>query len=267
LILSVSFVSVACASILGNDFEVMPDAARMVTAEAGGDRMDHGDAPVAESDHATDASVMTDASVVADAPSENPAADVELYADVSPTSDHLVINEIDYDQPGADTAEFVEIYNGTGAPVSLASMALVLVNGSINQEYMNLALSAAGTLASGQYLVVCAELVNVDPAAIKLLGFTTNGIQNGAPDGVALVDTANHRIVDALSYAGSITATTVTGVNGSVNLVEGSPLSIADSATANGALIRKPNGRDTDDASADWSFSATPSPGAANSFP
>jgi hypothetical protein len=260
-ILSLSFVGVACAPILGDDFEVVHDAATTSTTGAAGDGMDHGDALAP-----TEGGAAVDATI-ADAPPLVSIPDVDLQSDVSPTSNHLVINEVDYDQPGADTTEFVEIYNGTGAAVSLASMTLVLVNGANNQEYTSVPLAPAGSLANGQYLVVCSRMVSVDPAAIKLVGFAMNGIQNGAPDGVALVDGTQHQVIDALSYAGSITAAMLADVNGSVNLVEGTPLSTIDSATANGALIRRPNGRDTDDASADWAFAATPTPGAANSLP
>ena len=45
-------------------------------------------------------------------------------------SDSLVINEIDYDQPGSDTAEFVEIVNVGSSGVNLTGVDLVLVNGS-----------------------------------------------------------------------------------------------------------------------------------------
>jgi hypothetical protein len=38
----------------------------------------------------------------------------------------LVINEVDYDQVGTDLNEFVEIFNGTGRPVELSNLALVL---------------------------------------------------------------------------------------------------------------------------------------------
>ena len=42
----------------------------------------------------------------------------------------LVINEIDYDQPGTDSAEFVEIYNAGGNAVSLDGLTLEFVNGN-----------------------------------------------------------------------------------------------------------------------------------------
>ena len=47
----------------------------------------------------------------------------------APAATHLVLNEVDYDNVGADNREFVEVFNGTGAPVDLADKAVVLVNG------------------------------------------------------------------------------------------------------------------------------------------
>ena len=35
----------------------------------------------------------------------------------APAVTHLVLNEVDYDNVGADNREFVEVFNGTGAPV------------------------------------------------------------------------------------------------------------------------------------------------------
>jgi hypothetical protein len=49
-----------------------------------------------------------------------------------------------------------------------------------------------------------------------------------------------------------------------VSLVEGTPTSAVDSNTVPGSLCRYPNGAETDNADADWSFCATPTPGAAN---
>jgi hypothetical protein len=93
----------------------------------------------------------------------------------------------------------------------------------------------------------------------------TNAIQNGAPDGVALVDTVNKKLVDALSYEGAITLAAIPGL-GMVSLVEGTmlPVSVADSNTLQGSLCRLPNGADANIASMDWKFSSKPTPGAAN---
>ena len=53
---------------------------------------------------------------------------------------------------------------------------------------------------------------------------------------------------------------------GNRSRVEGTPLpvSVADSNTIEGSLIRSPDGTDTDDAAADWRFTTTTTRGAAN---
>jgi hypothetical protein len=155
-----------------------------------------------------------------------------------------VINEIDYDQVGADGGGFVEIANVGGTEASLDGVALVLVNGGDGQEYDRVALT--GTLAAGAYLVL-----DVEP-------------QNGSPDGVALVDTTASMLLDALSYEGAITAAVIDGQT--YNLVEGTmlPETVADSNTQDGSLSRVPDGSDTNDAASDWEFTTTKTPGAAN---
>lgn len=181
----------------------------------------------------------------------------------------LVINEVDYDNPGSiDTAEFVEIHNVGPGPSNLAGLALVLVNGNNSTEYARVDLGAAGTLAPGAYLVVQDGSLTL-PVGTQTLGFpgcTETCIQNGAPDGVALVDTVSHALIDALSYEGPINAAIINGFPASTNLVEGTPLNaaVADSNISEASLVRSPNGSDTDDADADWALSATPTPGAAN---
>jgi Lamin Tail Domain len=154
----------------------------------------------------------------------------------------LVINEIDYDQVGTDANGFVEIKNAGGAAADLANVDLVAVNGGDSAEYDRVALT--GTLAPGAHLDVAIEL------------------QNGAPDGLALLDGAT--LLDALSYEGEITAATIGGQT--YNLVEGTvlPAAVEDSNTVAGSLIRNPDGKDTNDAAADWAFTTTITRGAAN---
>src|SRR6185503_2247053 len=111
---------------------------------------------------------------------------------VSTGASHLVINEIDYDNVGTDTAEYVEIYNPSGAAISLANKTLYLVNGANSEVYVTVDLSPAGSLASHQYLVLANANVTVPMTALKIdTGWhnAVGDIQNGAPDGVALVDT------------------------------------------------------------------------------
>ena len=154
----------------------------------------------------------------------------------------LVINEVDYDQVGADGNGFVEIHNTGGAAADISNIDLVAVNGGDGLEYDRVALT--GSLAAGGYLAVAIEL------------------QNGAPDGLALLDGTT--LVDALSYEGAITAATIGGQT--YNLVEGTALAatVEDSNTVSGSLIRNPNGKDTNDASSDWAFTTTVTREAAN---
>jgi Lamin Tail Domain/Thrombospondin type 3 repeat len=184
----------------------------------------------------------------------------------TPCPPGLVINEVDYDQPGTDTTEFVEILNTSGTPRNLFGQSLVLVNGATDTPYLTVDLGPAGTLSSGQYLVVRNSAVTV-PGGVLTIDFAmaSTNVQNGAPDGAALVDTTTNTLVDALSYEGSITMASIPGL-GTVSLVEGTALSpsTADSDTIAGSLCRLPNGSDTNDAATDWAFSGTPTPGAAN---
>jgi len=156
----------------------------------------------------------------------------------------LAIDEIDYDEAGSDHDGFVEIVNAGDAAATLDGLALVLVNGGDSTEYRRLTLT--GTLAPGGYFVWDTD------------------VQNGAPDGVALVDTATGALLDALSYEGAIDAALIDG--GTLTLVEGTllPVDVADSNTVDGSLSRIPDGRDTNDAASDWKFTTTTTRRAAN---
>ena len=182
--------------------------------------------------------------------------------------DHLIINEVDYDQVGTDGAEFVEIYNPSASDADLTGVALVLVNGSNNTTYQTVDLSSAGTLPAGGYLVVGGAGVTVAAPALKVdPGWTTNAVQNGSPDGLALINTNGPVLLDALSYSNTtvgITSVNITGFPAPVSLVEGTLETAKDSNTAAGSLCRTPNGSDTDQANTDWKFCTAPTPGTAN---
>ena len=214
-----------------------------------------------------DASTVASASLTATLGASSKTASITLNASAGAG---LVINEIDYDTVGsAEDAEFIEIYNGGLTPVDLTGYTVVLVNGNNNTNltYLVVDLAPATQLAAGQYLVVgSASVVSALPANVLKIQINNNLIQNGAPDGVALVNTTAGTLVDALSYEGAMTTATVTGISTPVSLVEGTalPASVADSSTAAGSLCRTPNGSDTNNASVDWKFCATPTPGAAN---
>ncbi len=181
--------------------------------------------------------------------------------------DHLVINEIDYDQPGTDEAEFVEIYNPTANPIDLSAYALVFIsptggNPAPNgNEYLRIALS--GMLPAGGYAVVGMPAVLSAITADIEIPLGSVAIQNGSPDGVALVNPTTFEVIDALSYEGAITNTTPSGFPAPVSLVEGAMLPTTVFDDAANSLQRFPNGADTNQAANDWALRA-PTPGAAN---
>ena len=166
----------------------------------------------------------------------------------TPTPARVVINEIDYDQPGSDSAEFVELYNGGGEAADLTGWTLRLVNGNGGADYDTIALS--GSLAVGDYLVVCANAATVDNCDVDD-GPDTNFLQNGAPDAVVLAD-GSGAVIDAVSYEGSVPGA-----------VEGSGDGLADGSDAGRSIGRVADGTDTDQNNVDLIVTCT-SPGEAN---
>ncbi len=191
---------------------------------------------------------------------------VQIDLNVPAPPSGLVINELDYDQPGTDTTEFIEIYNPTANAISLTGVQLIFINGNAGgfAPYLTYDLSPSVSLGAGQYLVVANPGVVVDPGAI-LMNFATasNSIQNGSPDGIALVDTVNGVYLDGISYEGVTGTGTVPGVLNPVNCNEGTSIVPQDIGQV-GSLIRFPNGYDSNNGNFDWRFSVNMTPGAAN---
>lgn len=161
----------------------------------------------------------------------------------------LVINEVDYDQAGTDTAEFIELRNNGSAPADLNGLAVVLVNGSNDTIYTTINLPAA-MLAPGDYFVICANASNTPNCDLDVSP-DTNLIQNGAPDAVAIVQGTT--VIDALSYEGSVAPP----------YVEGAGTTAEDGNTDFFGLSRYPDGSDTDDNDTDFSGRCI-TPGEAN---
>jgi hypothetical protein len=175
----------------------------------------------------------------------------------------LVINEVDYDQPGADDKEFIELFNSSAHAISLSGISLVLITGASNSEYARFDLPIGGLLAPGAFLTI-GSAEAFAPALPDILfppEFIT--IHNGGPDGIALVNVETGRLLDALSYEGEITAAMI-DETGTVSLAEGTALTVEDSNSVTGSLARIPNGNDTNNADADWAFSTTVTPGYEN---
>lgn len=102
---------------------------------------------------------------------------------------NVFVNEVHYDNAGTDANETIEVAGLAGT--DLSGWSLVLYNGNGGVTYGTIALSGI--------------IPNQDDG-YGTLAFAAAGLQNGAPDGFALVDNSG-QVVQFLSYEGVITAT------------------------------------------------------------
>ncbi|RDV15859.1 T9SS C-terminal target domain-containing protein [Pontibacter diazotrophicus] len=119
----------------------------------------------------------------------NPDPDPEPEPEPKPATAIVFINEIHYDNSGADEGEGVEVAGLAGT--DLTGWQLVPYNGNNGGAYSTLTLS--GTIPNQQ-------------SGFGTVFFPISGLQNGAPDGIALVDAAGN-IIQFLSYEGTFAAT------------------------------------------------------------
>jgi predicted extracellular nuclease len=160
----------------------------------------------------------------------------------------VVINEIDYDQPGTDTAEFIELFNSGTVTVVLNNYFIELINGSNASTYRTIDLSGFSIDGSG-YFVMCGDaslVANCD------YSFTTTNswFQNGSPDAVALYENTN--LLDSLSYEGDLQP-----------FSEGTFLSGSDNNTDIISISRIPNGLDSNNNATDFQLGCI-TPGSVN---
>lgn len=160
----------------------------------------------------------------------------------------IIINEIDYDQPGTDTAEFIELFNSGTSAVSLDNHVVNLINGSNSSSYRTIDLSGFSISGNG-YFVMCGDaslVTNCD------YSFTTanSWFQNGAPDAVGLYE--NSVLLDSLSYEGDLPP-----------LTEGTILAISDNNTDITSISRIPDGLDSNDNYSDFQLGCI-TPGSTN---
>jgi DNA/RNA endonuclease G (NUC1) len=101
------------------------------------------------------------------------------------------VSEIHYDNTGADTGEAIEVSGPAGTDVT--GWTIVLYNGNGGASYDTKTLS-------GAIPATCSD------RGVLVINYPVNGIQNGDPDGVALVDSGGH-VVEYLSYEGTFAAT------------------------------------------------------------
>lgn len=101
----------------------------------------------------------------------------------------VFINEIHYDNTGGDTGEGIEIAGPAGT--DLTGWTVAAYNGSNGTVYATINLSGS---------------IDDEGSGYGALSFAQSGLQNGAPDGLALVDNSM-TVIQFLSYEGSLTAT------------------------------------------------------------
>ncbi|WP_433530416.1 ExeM/NucH family extracellular endonuclease [Micromonospora sp. CA-263727] len=116
------------------------------------------------------------------------------------------ISEIHYDNVGADTGEAIEIEAPVG--YDLTGWQIVLYNGANGAAYNTRTLSGS-----------------VPDAGVVVASYPTDGIQNGSPDGVALVAPGG-TVQEFLTYEGTFTA-----VGGPANGLPGIDIGVEETAT------------------------------------
>jgi DNA/RNA endonuclease G (NUC1) len=120
------------------------------------------------------------------------ASTITVTAVTQPPVTDFRINEIHYDNLGTDAGEAVEIEGPAGA--SIAGFTIVPYNGNGGVTY-GTPLAFTGALPAS-----CGD------RGVAFVTFPTDGLQNGSPDGVALVN-ASGEMLDFISYEGPLTAT------------------------------------------------------------
>ena len=101
---------------------------------------------------------------------------------------NVFINELHYDNANTDNNEFIEIAGSVGT--DLTGWSIVLYNGNNGTSYNTINLNGTISDQSNGFGTIAVD---------------STGIQNGDPDGIALVDN-NGNVVQFLSYEGSFTA-------------------------------------------------------------
>ena len=130
--------------------------------------------------------------------------------DVTASATPVRISEFHYDNAGTDAGEAIEISGPVGT--DLTGWQVVLYNGNGGAPYNTRVLS--GVLAA-----------TCPTRGVQVLTSPVDGIQNGSPDGIALVD-GGGAVVEFLSYEGIFTA-----VGGPANGLVSTDIGISETTT------------------------------------
>ena len=130
------------------------------------------------------------ATITATAPNGVAASSAVQVTEAPPPTGDFRINELHYDNAGVDANEGIEIEGPAGADIT--GLTVVFYNGNGGAPYGSHAFNGALPASCGDR-GVAAQI------------FPTDSIQNGAPDGIALI-AANGQVIEFLSYEGAFTA-------------------------------------------------------------
>ena len=155
----------------------------------------------------------------------------------------VFINEFHYDNDGTDIGEFIEIAGPAGT--DLTGWSIVLYNGSNGSNYNTTSLSSTIPNQSNGFGTV-------------VVNYPTNGIQNGGPDGIALVDDTNN-VVQFLSYEGSFTA-----VGGPADGMTSTDVGVSESSSTPVGFSLQLTGTGTMSEDFSWNSPADDTPNAVN---
>jgi hypothetical protein len=151
------------------------------------------------------------------------------------------INELHYDNDSVDTGEGIEVGGTAGA--DLSGWTIVLYNGSTGASYATIALGG---------------LIPDQQAGLGTAFFAQPGIQNGAPDGLALVAPTGV-VVQFLSYEGTFTAS-----NGPAQGLTSVDLGVAELSTTPAGQSLQLIGSGSSYTDFTWTGPVAQSPGSVN---
>lgn len=122
------------------------------------------------------------------------AASAQVNVGISGTVGGVYINEFHYDNTGIDAGEFIEVAGPAGT--DLSTYFITLYNGANGLSYAGTALPTPLQLSG---------VIDDEGGGVGAVAFFIGGIQNGAPDGIALSKVGSTD-VQFLSYEGTFVA-------------------------------------------------------------
>lgn len=125
-----------------------------------------------------------------------------FFLTLTSASASLIINEVDYDQPGSDHAEFIELLNSGPGLLSLNGYTISLFNGATGTHYRRFDLSDY-QIAADSYFVLCGNsnyVANCNFDTTK----DSSLIQNGGSKADAITLNLNGSLIDSLVYEGNL---------------------------------------------------------------